>query len=413
MPVKVLYISITLPSRTLTFVAREICELESLGVEIPTVSMNRPPRETLDSDSARISDRTLYLDSISWLEKLLGAIATLAKKPARFWRTLRLGLSIRDLGGPMDVARILYHFFEACYLHDRLAGTGIQHIHCHLLSGPTTLGMFLASLLGIPFSFTIHGSQVYRAPIALGTKLEHASFIASVTDFHRRYVVSKYGASYNSKFTTVRAGLSLERYPAVDRSQRRPGPARILSVGRLVELKGHHHLIRACGLLQQRGVDFACSIVGEGPEEPALSGLIAELGLRDRVTLVGARTQDQLPPFYENADLFALACTKDRDGAMDGLPVVLMEAMASCLPVVASDFVGIPELVASEQHGLLVDPADTPSLADALQRLIASPELRLAMGSKGRQRVIDAFDVKISARTLFDRFNRAADSTSN
>jgi len=408
MPPKLLYIAITFPSRTLTFVAREIKALERLGAAIETVSMNTPAANSVSRDSKRFLDSTVFLDAVSPLRKLRGLWAASRMRPAAFWSALKLLFSIEVRWLSLDRLKLTYHWLEACYLSSLDDIGGVDRIHCHLVSGPTSIGMFLAELLGIPFSFTIHGSNLYLFPIALAAKLDRADFVVSVSDYHRRYVLEKYGSALAPKCLTIRAGLDFSEYPDVDRTRKAPGPVRVLSVGRLVELKGFDYLIRAFALLRDRRCEFSAIIVGDGPEERDLRGLIEEFDLSSRVNLAGGAHQEALPALYRDSDIFALACVADRRGGMDGIPVVLMEAMASRLPVVSTDFVGIPELIEHGVHGLLAVPGDAVALADALGRLIESPELRDELGRNAREKVVREFAVERSAERLFSLFTRRA-----
>lgn len=410
MSLSVLYISITLPSRTLNFVTREIEALERLGVRVRTLSMNRPSEDSVAVASRPLIGTTLFLDSVSVAAKLRATLIAPFARPRAFGRALRRLFSARVRSGT-ELVRISYHFIEACYASRHYRDAGIDRIHCHILSGPTSIGMFLAALLGIPFSFTIHGSHVYRFPIALAAKVRHADFVVSVSDVHRRYVVDEYARDLERKFHTIRAGLDLAQLPAVDRRSRAPGPVRLLSVASLFPLKGLHHVVRACAMLQDRGCGFVYTIVGEGPQRAQLEELVRSLDLESCVTLVGARTQDDVPGFYRESDVFVLAPVQDPDGGRDGLPVVLMEAMASGLPVISSDFVGIPELVENGLHGYLTPPGGEVELADALERLIESPDLRESLGRRGRERILSEFDVRQSAEKLLSLFTSATTTT--
>jgi glycosyltransferase involved in cell wall biosynthesis len=170
-------------------------------------------------------------------------------------------------------------------------------------------------------------------------------------------------------------------------------------------MKGFRHLIGACAHLRERGCEFACTVVGEGPERGRLEALIARLGLEAHVELVGAKLQEEIAALYRESDLFALACVEDGEGGMDGIPVALMEAMANGLAVVSSALAGIPELIETEVHGVLTQPGEEIALADALQRLIDAPALRREMGARGREKVVAEFDVRRSAEQLLARFS--------
>jgi glycosyltransferase involved in cell wall biosynthesis len=185
-------------------------------------------------------------------------------------------------------------------------------------------------------------------------------------------------------------------------------PLGIVCVGTLHEVKGQVHLVRACAVLRDRGVDVACRIIGRGPDEPMLRRTIDQLGLRDVVTLVGPLARDGVIDELRRADVLVAPSVISARGQKEGIPVVLMEAMSCGLPVVASRLSGIPELVEHERSGLLVTPGRPEELADALARLAGDPELRGRLGSAGRSTIERDFDLRTNATKLVRLFERAA-----
>jgi colanic acid/amylovoran biosynthesis glycosyltransferase len=195
----------------------------------------------------------------------------------------------------------------------------------------------------------------------------------------------------------VRCGIPTEDWAA---RPRRPEPGLVLSVGALREKKGHHVLVDAVARLRDRGVDLRCDIVGEGAERPRLEADIARLGLTDRVRLLGARSPEETRELYDRAEVFALACVVARNGDLDGVPIVLMEAMMSGVPCVSTRLSGIPELVDDGRSGLLAEPEDAEGLADRLERLLRSEEERRRVGEEGRRRALERCDVRKNAAGL-------------
>jgi glycosyltransferase involved in cell wall biosynthesis len=175
-------------------------------------------------------------------------------------------------------------------------------------------------------------------------------------------------------------------------------------VGNYIEKKGHKYLIEACNILAQRGIDFSCSIVGDGSDRPALEALISRYGLNDRVKLTGALEQRSVRRLYRDSDIFALACVIARNGDRDGMPTVLIEAMACGIPVITTPVTGIPELVIDGETGFLVPQRDATALADTLQRLMSNAELRACVGQNARQRAVEDFDVQRNAAILVGLF---------
>jgi glycosyltransferase involved in cell wall biosynthesis len=282
------------------------------------------------------------------------------------------------------------------------ARRGVRHIHSHHANVGSDVAL-LASHLGgdgWSWSFTMHGPtelfdvREHRLP----QKTERASFVACISHYARSQLMGMVGADHWQKLRVVHCGVEPGRWDLVDRSAH-DGVPEILSVGRVVPVKGHELLVEAMAVLARRGLDARLTIVGDGPELPRLRALADRLGVRERVEFAGAVGQDEIRDFYARADVFALP------SFAEGLPVVLMEALATGLPVVTSRITGIPELVDEGVSGLLAAPGDVSGLTDALARMIETPpERRGEMGRAGRERVLAEFDVDVAARQLADLF---------
>jgi glycosyltransferase involved in cell wall biosynthesis len=204
--------------------------------------------------------------------------------------------------------------------------------------------------------------------------------------------------SHWEKLRIVHCGVDLHSFPAVDRRRNGRGDLRVLTVGRLVQVKGQAVLLEAIASLAARGVDASLTVVGDGPKRAALERRAEELGVADRVQFAGSVGQDKILRYFEAADVFATS------SFAEGIPVVLMEAMATQLPVISSQVMGIGELVHHELNGLLVRPSRVDALADSLERLAREPDLAMALGEQGRRTVGDEFDVRRSAEQLCKLF---------
>jgi glycosyltransferase involved in cell wall biosynthesis len=264
-------------------------------------------------------------------------------------------------------------------------------------------------LTGIPFSFTAHGSDLHIDRRMLDRKVAEAAFVATVSHDNRRLILSDCGERFAPKVHVVRAGVDTELFspppsaPAAD-----AGRLRVVCVGTMHEVKGQTHLVEACRLLVSEGVDVRCRLIGGGPDEPALAAQIARGGLEAHVVLAGPRTGPEVAAELRGADVLVAPSVPTRQGRREGIPVVLMEAMSSGVPVVASAISGIPELVEDGVGGLLVPAGDPRAIADALRRLHADPALRRRLGRGARSRVVSEFDVKASAAELARRFAAGA-----
>jgi colanic acid/amylovoran biosynthesis glycosyltransferase len=236
----------------------------------------------------------------------------------------------------------------------------------------------------------------------LPEKVAEAAVVVPISDFNRRVILDECGPAAAPKLVVVHCGVD----PGVLRpgATRTPGPLTVVCVGTLHEVKGQRHLVEACRLLVEQGVDVRCHLVGAGPDEGDLRRQVAAGGLEGRVVFEGSRTTDEVAALLQRADVLAAPSVPTRAGKREGIPVVLIEAMSSAVPVVASDLSGIPELVQDGTTGLLVPPGDAAGLARALRRLAEEPALAARLGRAGRARVEAEFDVHRSARRLVELF---------
>ncbi|HLK10806.1 MAG TPA: glycosyltransferase family 4 protein [Candidatus Binatia bacterium] len=384
------------PNLIETMIYREVGALRAMGWEIATFSVRRPPREEVSREAWPFFEGTRYiLPMPAW--RMVGRhLAALARRPWRYWTTLGRCL-VGTHGRFRDRARTAAHFAEAIAVLPEVRRTGVEHLHAHWATGPATIAMVLSRMLDLPFSFTAHAYDIWREQLLLGEKLGAAAFAVTCTDCNRRHLIATYGVA-PERVVTVHHGVDVSRFAPAERSRARV--PHIVSVGRLVEQKGFDRLVRACRRLTDAGVAFTCEIIGDGPLEGRLDALIAEQGLRGQVTLAGRLFQEEVLARYAAADVFALYCVPSSDQDRDGIPNVLIEAMASELPVVSTRFSGVPELVVDGETGILVEPDDDAGQADALRRLVADPALRRRMGRAGRERVLAGFTTEGSAARL-------------
>jgi glycosyltransferase involved in cell wall biosynthesis len=284
---------------------------------------------------------------------------------------------------------------------------GVTHFHAHWATEAATVAVIFSWLTRIPFSFTAHAYDIYRSPQFFDLKLREAAFAVTVSKYNRQYIAEHFGPDHIDKIHVIYPLIDLAQFPLRPKDPTGLGDpsglARliIITVGRLTEYKGLIHLVEACRILQERGLAFECQIVGQGEDQPLLEEAVARYGLQAEVKLLGPLPHDAIPPLLEQATLFALPCVIAPDGDRDGMPLVLIEAMARGLPVVSSNLIGLPELV-RDGAGVLVPPGDPAALADAIQRIgQLSPEAREAMGRAGR-RIVEDFDATQGAARLLE-----------
>jgi glycosyltransferase involved in cell wall biosynthesis len=364
-------------------VCNEAVGLIQEGVPLIVVSVHHFDRPTYYQDEtlAGLSERIHTLYPLGWWATAWALVCAPWLFGTRFWTTLKKMIASPAEGWRQRL-RLAWHLVPAICLAANWRKKSIGHVHAHWAHTATTIAMHTAELLGVGFSFTGHANDLFVHRVALAAKVRRARFIVCISEYHRRFYLAL-GAD-PARLQVVYCGIDTDRFrPDMERAEAgRPLRRRILGVGRLVEKKGFHHLIEACAGLRDRGLDFECLIAGSGPEEASLRQLVARHGLADYVTLTGQPVlQEDLQVLLRSATVFALPCVEDRDGDMDGLPQVLIEAMACGIPAVSTRLVGIPDLIRDGWNGLLVPAGDTSALASGLERVISSPRWASDLGN--------------------------------
>jgi glycosyltransferase involved in cell wall biosynthesis len=300
--------------------------------------------------------------------------------------------------------KTLLHFGEGVHVAALLRfRPHYGHLHAHFVDRAATVALVAGRLLDLPFSATAHASDIYADPVLLPEKLTQARFVVTCTDYNAAHLAAVAGDQAQCEIVCIHHGLDLDRYePEADLGSR--ARSVILAVGQLKERKGFRHLVDACRLLRDRGYDIECRIVGEGPLHADLESQVSALSLEDTVVLCGALDHADVVEQYAGSSIFVLPCIIGADGDRDGIPNVILEAMAMQLPVVSTRHSGIPEAVTDGETGLLVTPGDPAALAAALARLLDDPETGRAMGRRGRQAIAAKFDVAANAKQLMRLF---------
>ncbi len=341
----VAYIANQFPSSIEPYVMDEIGELRKRGVRVICCSGKRVRPDGLGEREREFWNDTRFFQPLSDTQ-LVRAMRRVGTHPHAYSSLLKPILS--DLGrAPRRRVRSFGHTLLGAALAEELAPLAVEHIHAHHGYFASWMAFVAAQLLEIGFSFTLHGSDLLVRADLLGPKLRACRFCITVSDFNREHILRKFPSTPPSKVIVQRLGV--DPTSPSNAAVAKPEPRRfcLLSVGRLHAVKNHEFLIRACAVLRDEGLDFLCWIVGEGPERPALEYLIADLELRERVLLVGQVAREDLDGYYRYADLVALTSLSE------GLPVVLMEAMAHERLVIAPAITGIPELVEHGRNGFL------------------------------------------------------------
>jgi glycosyltransferase involved in cell wall biosynthesis len=388
------------PKLSETFVLRELLAVEALGVDVDVYPLVRHSEPMVHPEAEPLVRRARYLPFLS-PSILRSNLAVLRRRPGAWFGALWAVVK-GNWGSANLLVGGLGIFPKVVHAARLMEADGVEHVHCHFATHPALAGFLVHRLTGIPFSFTAHGSDIHVDRHMLPAKVAEAAVVVPISEFNRRVILDECGPEAASKLVVVHCGVDttvLRPRPA-----RAPGPFTVVCVGTLHEVKGQAHLVEACRLLVEQGVDVRCHLVGSGPDEADLRAQVAAAGLADRVVLEGNRTTAEVAALLQRADVLAAPSVPTRQGKREGIPVVLMEAMSSGLPVVASDLSGIPELVEDGRSGLLVPPGDATGLAGALRRLAEDPALAARLGRAGRAQVEAAFDVHRSARRLVELF---------
>jgi len=403
-PPVVAYVMSRFPRLTETFILAEMLAMERAGVRVELHPLLHQRGEPIQPAAAPLVERAHFLPFLSL--PILRTQLWFLREPARRRRYLRAFADM--LRGTWRSPNFLFGglgiFPKVAHAARQMEAEGVEHVHCHFANHPALAGFLVHRLVGIPYSFTAHGSDLHVDRTMLPAKVAEAAFVVTISQDNRRLIEETCQGGADGKVEVIHCGVDPAAFVQTDPSV--DGPLRIVAVGTLHEVKGQAHLIEACRLLSDRGVPFTCRFIGEGPDRAALTERIEGHGLADRVILAGRMTSDAVAAELTAADVLVAASVPTRGGKREGIPVVLMEAMATGLPVVASRLSGIPEAVHDDVEGLLVPPGDPVALADALERLAREPDLRVRLGTAGRATVLRAFDVDANARTLADRITQ-------
>lgn len=397
----VAYLAPALTALESTFVYDELFALERHGVRVVPVSVHRPVRYLTGHDE--LLARTHYLyegGAASTARRSMAALA--GNRKLRFREAF--GLLKADLWsvGLWHGRKLAYQFLVAAQLAEVLISQGCQHLHIHFAHVPTQIGMYAAAMAGIPFTVMAHANDIFERAFLLPTKAQRSKKFLTISDFNRAYL--EHCGLPADKLAVVRCGVQM---PDVEPRQAvaRPPRLRIGSLGRLVEKKGFNVLIEAVGVLKQRGHELELLIAGDGPLRNELMALVEQRELAQCVTFVGPLSHSAVPAWMATLDAFVLACKPDANGDMDGIPVVLMEAMAQGLPVVSSRLSGIPELVVDQCTGLLAEPGDAQGTATQIEKLMASPEYAKTLGQNGQAHVRNEFSQDVNIDRLLSHMN--------
>ncbi|HEX9109629.1 MAG TPA: glycosyltransferase [Longimicrobiales bacterium] len=402
---RIAYLVNQYPRTSHSFIRREIQALEAQGVEVLRFSL-RPPNEELATEADRVEQRkTRAVLAAGPLAHVAAALALAVRRPLAFGRAAALAtrLGVRSERG---LFRHAAYLAEACVLEGWVRRAGVEHVHAHFGTNSATVALLCHALGGPRYSFTVHGPEEFDKPefLGLGEKVKHAAFVVTISSFGRSQLFRWARHEDWPKLEVVRCGLESDLLHAAHSPV--PAARRLVCVARLSEQKGHLLLIEAVARLAGEGLDLELLLVGDGPMRPEIEAAIARFGVEGRVRLAGLMGADQVREAIVGSRALVLP------SFAEGLPVVVMEALALGRPVVTTAIAGIPELVQSGVTGWLVPAGAVDALASAMREALDSPPERLAeMGRAGAALVARDHDAAREAAKLAGLFRKAAQST--
>lgn len=417
------YVLKQFPTLSETFILNEVLGLEQQGVPLEIFSLERPLEEPRHGGLKKVHTPVTYLPEDGLPEWPIGegryGEGTFQERPFKEWFQgdrgkripelfafpqvlTKLTKQVRNVEDFLIFAAQVKVIPQAIALAALARLKGVEHFHAHFGQKATTVAMLASRLTGIPYSFTAHAYDIYDDLIVdqelLKEKVRQARFVVTICDYNRRVLTTLYGQKAAKKIVRIYNGIDIAQFrpdPSVKRQ-----PDLILAVGRLVVKKGFRDLVRACRFLQDKKISFRCLIVGEGEERESLTQQISALGLKDRVTLLGAQAQEEVLKLMREAAVLVLPCVVSPTGNQDGLPSVLIEALAVELPAISTTLSGIPEIIEHGRTGLLVPPGDSMSLASTIEQVFGNPGLRERLARAGLRKVRAQFDIRKTAMAL-------------
>ncbi|GAX37722.1 glycosyltransferase [Nodularia sp. NIES-3585] len=400
--IRVGYVLKRYPRYSETFVVNEILAHEAAGLNIEIFAL-RPPCDThFQNIISQVRAPVTYIRK-PIQGRVSASLNSLAPTAASyFWAELQ------------EASQVIPHFwsklsmaegepagtvYQAAWLAREAQLKGITHLHAHFGTVATSVARLASHFTGIPYTFTAHAKDIFHESVEFADmerKLEDAATVVTVSDYNLNYLQKNYGVAAK-QVKRIYNGLDLRQLQYSSPANR---PPLIISVGRLIEKKGLSILIAACAILKHRNCEFRCQIVGTGTLEPALKLQIQDLGLQSLVEIVGPRPQNEVFELMQQGAVFAAPYVIGKDGNRDGLPTVLLEAMALGTPCVSTDVTGIPELVRDGETGLIVPQHDAEALASALGRFLTDSVLRVELSRRARALIEAEFDIYCNAAIL-------------
>lgn len=391
----------TYPILTTTFIDKELLEARRLGLDIVLVAIRRAGRGKYSPAVQRLSEEGVYLLPVSVSALIRAHLYFFVTRFRAYVGTLFYLLS-QEHPSWRARAKTVLHFGEGILAAAILRDKSVEHLHAHFANNAATIAMVIHRITGTPYSLTAHAVDIYVAPAYLAAKIGDAKFATTCTKYNKEYLERATG----HRVELIYHGLDFDDVASAPSVPPKPSVPLILSVGRLIEKKGFPYLVQACARLRRDGYAFTCEIVGDGPDERSLRALVEELDLTDTVVLRGALPHADVLREYSRATMFVMPCIVAEDGNRDGIPNVILEAMAYSLPVISTDVSGIPEVVRDNCTGWLTKSRSVDGLSVAMARVLDHPQDAAEIGQKACQFVRQHFDIRQNVGRLIQMFTQ-------
>lgn len=400
-PKHIAYLAPEIPALSATFVYEEMLGLQTLGLSTLSISVHRPLHPATGQE--QLISRTAYLYDHTVLNVALSGMFRLPFLGTRAFKACGLLMSdlVRCGVHRLETWKLAFQFLAAAKLAQLLKANGCLHLHVHFADVPAQIAMYASAMSGVPFSIMAHANDIFERGLLLQQKADRAVKMVTISEFNRAFLES-IGVS-RDKLAVVRCGVSFKFLPP-GRPFQRQQCYRLGTLGRLVEKKGIDVLIRAIAKLQDRPYKIELSIAGDGPLQDDLKTLADDLGVAQFVKFEGALAHGDVAAWMRGLDAFVLACKKDRNGDMDGIPVALMEAMSQSVPVISTRISGVPELIVHGRTGLLANPNDCQDLSVEIDRLMESPDMRERFVREAAEHVKKEFGKNVNLKRLLKYF---------
>lgn len=395
---RVAYILSKYPTLSETFIAREIEEMTRQGISVDIFSLKNLSSAKKQTESNRTSLIKIWYFPYMSLDILKSMLHYFLTQPGNLMGII-ITIFRANLSAPVNLLKTIGILPKILHIGKTLKNLGIIHIHAHWGTMPATACWVISTLNQTEYTFTTHAWDIFRADNLLEKKMKAANKVITISDFNKRYLTNKYQDLNPNDIEVIHVGLDFSKFRPDRKND--TGAFTILSVGRLVEKKGIQYLLQACRSLRDKDINFRCNIIYvPDTYKDVIFNLYKELNLYDCVEFISEVPHENIINFYRDADCFVLPCVISDDGDQDGIPTVIIEALATGLPVITSPISGIPEVIKNNSTGILINPTDISELTGAILQLYNDTALRVELGLKGKSLVEKEFNITPNVKRL-------------